>query len=112
MTTDTATTYGKETVAACPGPLKRLKVALDLLLGLRRHDFRAARTFLNAMYPGLPWPVRVVRFIGWCLRNGFVDIPKGLEDVSWEKPVSKVPIWLAEGNPLENYPFSKNPQAR
>lgn len=112
MSTNTATTHEGMTAAASPGLPQRVKVICGLLLGLRRHDLRAANTFLNAMYPGVPWLVRVIRFVGWFLRNGFVDIPKGLEDVSWDKPVSKVPIWLAEGNPLENYPFSKDPQAR
>ncbi|MSO21732.1 MAG: FAD-binding oxidoreductase [Acidobacteria bacterium] len=112
MTTDTSTTHRNETGAPCPGPLKRLKVVLGLLLGLRRHDLRAARTFLNTMYSGRPWPVRLLLFIGWFVRNAFVDIPNGLEDVSWEKPVSKTPIWLAEGNPLANYPFAENPEAQ
>src|SRR4030095_14156314 len=28
------------------------------------------------------------------------------------KPVSKTPIWLAQGNPLANHPWTRNPQAQ
>src|SRR5258708_4463700 len=45
----------------------RLKVAVGLLARLRRHDFRAAGTFIRTMFPGKALPARVAGFVGWTL---------------------------------------------
>ena len=106
-----ASTVGSQG-AAKPGLLYRLKVVLGLLLGLRKHDFRAARSFLNTMFADRSWIARRLFFLKWLVRTAFGDIPSGLADATWDRPVSNVPIWLARGNPLANYPFAQSPNAR
>jgi glycine/D-amino acid oxidase-like deaminating enzyme len=63
------------------------------------------------MYGDYPWRVRLIRFISWLVRTSFVEIPNALVDATWEKPISKVPIWLAEGNPLTNHPWGQDARA-
>jgi sarcosine oxidase subunit beta len=92
--------------------MKRLAVAIGLLVRLRRHDFRAARSWINAMYPGRPLPRRLHLFFGWAMRMLWVAIPETRRWASFAKPVSKTPIWLAEGNPFDNHPFKNEPLAR
>jgi sarcosine oxidase subunit beta len=92
--------------------MKRLAVAIGLLVRLRRHDFRAARNWINTMYPGRPLPRRLHLFFGWARRMLWVAIPATRRWASFAKPVSKTPIWLAEGNPFDNHPFKTEPLAR
>ncbi len=90
--------------------LKRLRVGLGLLFCLRRHDFRAAGTFMSTFYGGRVLPVRVLRMWGWALGQMFGEIPRALASVTFDKEVSRTPIWLAEGNRLANHPWEKDPQ--
>lgn len=89
----------------------RLRVLLGLLLGLRKHDFRAAATWINTMYPGVSPVARFVRFVRWSLWQMWCEIPEALATARIARTVSKTPIWLAEGNPLQDYPWSANPEA-
>src|SRR5258708_5916041 len=94
-----------------PGFFRRIAVALKLLMDLRWHDLRASRTFMRRMFQGqsgFSW----TRFLRWLSFQSFVSIPDGLREVQWSKPVSKTPVWLAEGNPLANHPWSLNPGAQ
>ena len=75
------------------------------LLGLRRHDFRAAATFSRMRFPDDPLPVRLLKFVGWALEQMFTVIPDAVTDARFPRDVSHVPFWLAEGNPLENHPW-------
>ena len=93
------------------GLLERLKVALGLLGGLRTHDFRAARTFIQTTSAELPLHVRLWRFAGWTFHQMFVIIPDALREVKFAQPVAKTPYWLASGNPQANYPWAKDPSA-
>ncbi|MBT4977974.1 MAG: FAD-binding oxidoreductase [Gemmatimonadetes bacterium] len=86
-----------------------MKTVLGLLLGLRRHDLRAARTFIDTMFPGVSLPVRFVRFLVWALGQIFFTIPRALSSVRFARPVSRTPIWLAAGNPLANHPWGNDP---
>ena len=88
-----------------------MKTALGLLFGLRRHDLRAARTFVNTMFPGNPLPVRLLKFLAWTLRQIFLTIPAALKTAHFTRPVSRTPIWLAAGNPLANHPWADDPDA-
>jgi glycine/D-amino acid oxidase-like deaminating enzyme len=89
----------------------RLRVFLGLLLGLRQHDFRAAATWINTMYPGLPPVARFFKFVRWSLRQMWCEIPDALCTTTFARAVSKTPIWLADGNPLENHPWTNGPEA-
>ena len=88
-----------------------MKTALGLLLGLRRHDLRAARTFMDTMFPGAAFPVRLRKFIAWTLHQSFVAIPRALKTARFARPISQTPIWLAAGNPLANHPWANDPDA-
>lgn len=94
------------------GMWKRLRVAGDLLLGLRRHDLRAGRSFMNLAYGKNRLPLRVLRMCGWALSQMFSTIPAALTSVTFADRVSRTPIWLAEGNPLANHPWESDPQTR
>ncbi|MEO2048272.1 MAG: FAD-dependent oxidoreductase [Pirellulales bacterium] len=91
---------------------RRLTIALGLFAGLRRHDFRAARTFVNAKFAGQPWIVRWSRFLAWSLHQVFSVIPDAMRDMTFSPAVSPTPIWLAEGNPLANHPWSGDAQVK
>ncbi len=88
-----------------------MKTVLGLVLGLRRHDLRAARTFMNTLIPGVSFPIRLARFLIWVLHQSFVAIPRALKSTRFARPVSRTPIWLAAGNPLANHPWDDNPAA-
>ncbi len=45
----------------------RLHVFLGLLCGLRKHDFRAAATWINAMYPSVSPVAQFFKFVRWPL---------------------------------------------
>jgi hypothetical protein len=89
----------------------RLRVFLGLLFGLRRHDFRAASTWISTMYPGVSPIGRVFKFLRWSLWQMWYEIPDALCTSTFARHVSRTPIWLADGNPLENHPWASNPDA-
>jgi glycine/D-amino acid oxidase-like deaminating enzyme len=94
------------------GTMKRVSAFLAIMAGLRRHDFRAARTWLGTMHPGRPLPIRLVLFVGWFLRAAWRSIPDAAEWTSFAEPVARTPIWLADGNPFDSHPFAGDPGAR
>ena len=64
------------------------------------------------MYAGLhSLPVAIVKFTGWALGQMLGEIPTAMRDTTWKQEVSKTPSWLAQGNPLANYPWRSNPDA-
>ena len=89
----------------------RITIALGLLAGLRRHDFRAARTFAQMNFPHHSFPGRWFRFVGWALRQMFATIPEAMTDAGFASPVSRVPLWLADGNPWADHPWRSDPAA-
>ena len=95
-----------------PGILRRIYVALCLIGGLRGHDLRAAGSFTQRAYPSSSAPVRVLRFVGWALRQIFVVIPDALTTASFDRPISRTSIWLAARNPLANHPWASDANAR
>ncbi len=92
--------------------MRRLILFFRLLGGLKWYDFRAARTWINNMYPGKGFPTRVVLFVGWALETMWKSIPDALQWAQFENPVSRTPVWLREGNPFANHPFSQDPEAK
>src|SRR5579872_4388651 len=82
------------------------------LAGMRRHDLRAARTWITTMYPGKTLPRRLWLFLQWALDTMWRKIPDALEWAQFQKPVSRTPVWLAEGDPFENHPWKDNPAAK
>ena len=91
--------------------LFRLKTCAGLLTGLRRHDLRAARTWVNTMYPGASRLSRYRRFVGWALGQMWRTIPDALTTATFASHVDRTPFWLSHGNPLENHPWQERPDA-
>ena len=89
----------------------RLRVIMRLLWSLRRHDFRAARTFMAMSFPDDRPVMRLVKFVGWALYQMTSAIPDAMRHTRFAGEVSKVPVWLKDGNPLENHPWSSQPEA-
>lgn len=90
----------------------RLRVFLGLLCGLRKYDLRAAATWINTMYPGVSLVGRLVKFLRWSLWQMWCEIPDALCTATFAPDVSRTPIWLAAGNPLENHPWGSDANAR
>ena len=93
-----------------PNVFQRIQVACGLLLGLGIHDFRAARTWMNTMYPGVTPPTKLYRFLCWSLKTMLSDIPAAMPFASWQKPIKKTAFWLDDANPHANYPWRDHPQ--
>src|SRR5205823_12979943 len=51
------------------------------------------------------------RFTIWALDLMLVRIYRTRQWATFASPVSRTPIWLASGNPLENYPFRDAPHS-
>jgi len=94
------------------GALSRVRVAPGLLAGLRRHDFRAARTLAHMEFGGHSFVGRWGRFAGWALRPMFVTIPEAMQTAKFAGPVSRVAFWLVDENPWRNQPWENDPGAR
>ena len=92
--------------------LFRVRVFVGLLLGLRRHDLRSSRTWINTMYPGKSLISRYLNFIGWSLDQMWCKIPDSLMTTTFAPHVSRTPFWLMQGNPLENHPWKALPQTK
>ena len=90
----------------------RLKVCGGLLAGLRRHDFRAARTFMDMNWPDDSLLIKHLKFIPWTLRQMLVDIPDALTTVAIDRNISHIPAWLCAENPLKNYPWCDFPDTK
>jgi glycine/D-amino acid oxidase-like deaminating enzyme len=90
----------------------RLRVIMRLLWSLRRHDFRAARTFMAMSFPDDRPVKRLAKFLGWALFQMTSAIPDAMRHTRFAGEVSKVPVWLKDGNPLENHPWSSQPEAK
>ena len=95
-----------------PSLFQRMTIAGGLLLGLGRHDLRAARTWMSTMYPGVGWVRRWCRFVGWSLRQMLIEIPAAMEYASWQRPIKKTAFWLDDCNPHENHPWRDNAEAK
>ena len=89
----------------------RVRVFLRLLFSVRRHDFRAARTFMAMQFPNDRSLKRVLKFIAWALQQMWCTIPDAMRHTRFADGVSKVPMWLSDGNPLANSPWADNPEA-
>jgi glycine/D-amino acid oxidase-like deaminating enzyme len=94
-----------------PSILFRIRVVIGLLLGLRCHDFRAARTFVSTQWPDATPFAKLQKFLIWSWRQVWFDLPDIMRDIRFSRPVSRVPFWLAEGNPLANHPWCQDPRA-
>ncbi len=90
----------------------RLRVMVRLLCSLRRHDFRAARTFMAMNFPHDRPVVQLIKFAGWALKQMWSTIPDAMRHTRFADTVSKVPVWLKDGNPLENHPWASQPDAK
>ena len=100
---------GTEVKHASP---RRLWETLRMLVGLRRHDFRAAGTWIATMYPGKALLARLWLFTLWALDTVWRKIPDALVWARFVTRVSRTPIWLAQGDPFENYPWTGAPDAK
>lgn len=93
-------------------PLRRVGVALRLLAGVRRHDFRAAKTLVKTLFGPQPWPRRYASFVGWTLHFMFVRAPDALAGVTFSPRLDRTPFWLTARNPLLNHPWADDSAAR
>ncbi len=84
----------------------------EVVAGLRRHDFRAARTWIQTFNPGRSLPVRLALFLRWALTQIWLRMPETAAWASFARPVSRTPVWLADPDPFENHPFAADPGAR
>jgi len=66
---------------------------------------------MHMMYDGHNLPMRLFRFLGWTLRQMFGAIPEALTTVTFDREVSRTPIWLAQGNRLANHPWAGDADA-
>ncbi|MFN0168206.1 MAG: NAD(P)/FAD-dependent oxidoreductase [Bryobacteraceae bacterium] len=89
----------------------RVRTVAEVLSGLRRHDFRAARTWIQSFYPGRSLPVRLFLFLKWSLTLIWRQIPETAPWATLARPVSRTPIWLAGPDPFDNHPFAADPDA-
>lgn len=95
-----------------PNVFTRIAVACRLLIGLRGQDFRNAGSFVGRNYSASPWPVKIIRFVGWAVKSMLVDIPNALVGVTFANPMSPVSYWLSSENPIENHPWAASPNAK
>lgn len=79
--------------------------AAGLLANLCTQDFRAASTFLKSTHLKRPLPGRLLEFIWWASQKLFGVIPAALHDITFAKPVQPTSFWLANGNPIANFPL-------
>ena len=91
---------------------QRLRAALRLLARTRRHELRAARSWLALAYGGLPPSRRLLRFARWTLDTLWRAIPNAAQWARYERRVSRTPVWLREPNPFENHPWRAAPAAQ
>jgi len=92
-----------------PSLLRRGRTAIEIIVGLRSHDFRAAGTFVQQNYPRNNMLIQALRFSYWILHEMFRTIPEAMVNLEFSEPVSTESYWLAAENPLESYPWSTRP---
>ena len=85
--------------------MKRFLLVFELLLSMRQHEIRAARTWINTMYPEKTLVHRLRLFFTWSLKTIWETIPNSNNRVQFKDPVSKTPVLLKDKNPLENHPW-------
>ena len=92
--------------------LWRLRVACGLLIGLRWPDFQAAGTYIEQRFSNGGCVNRWWRFMGWALHQMFTVIPDAMRYLTIDRYVSRTPMWLCDPNPLSNYPWKNDPEAK
>lgn len=92
--------------------MNRIFIFFKLNFGMRRHEFRAARTWINTMYPGRLLIQKLLLFLCWSIKSMWRTIPDALTWVQFNNPVSRTPVWLRDKNPLENHPWEGNPNVK
>lgn len=91
---------------------RRIKEVISLLAGIRPHDLRAARTFVGYQYANVGVITKWVHFLGWSLKQICVTIPNAMPGLIFPRSIDRTPFWLTVDNPLENHPWSKQPDAK
>ena len=90
----------------------RLRVALELLLGLRPADLQTARIYADAQFAGHSLAVRWAKLVRWAWHQMWVSIPGVSGDLIIGGKISRTPMWLIDANPLANHPWERDPSAR
>ena len=93
-----------------PNIFIRLRILFSLLAGLSREDFRSAGTFIRLRFPEDPFPLRIWKFLAWCLKVMWREIPDSHSWVTLDKKPSRTPYWLTAPNPLQNHPWRTAPE--
>ena len=98
MSEPTSSTPSRPPVAV---PLStRLRVALELLLGLRPADLQTARIYADAQFAGRSLAVRWAKLVRWAWHQMWVSIPGVSGDLIIGGKISRTPMWLVDANPL------------
>ena len=90
----------------------RVRIFIGLLLGIRLHDFRAAKTLVRLEFGNYPFIIAWYKFFIWALKQMWITIPNVMPWMSIKNPLSKEPFWLESKNPLEGYPWKDNPDSQ
>ena len=90
----------------------RLRVALELLLGLRPADLQTARIYADAQFAGQSLAVRWAKLVRWAWHQMWVSIPGVSGDLIIRGKISRTPMWLIDANPLANHPWESDPSTR
>ena len=53
-----------------------------------------------------------MKFTLWSLNQIFNIIPKAMENTTFASDISPTSIWLADKNPIEDFPWKQNPSSR
>ena len=88
--------------------IHKLKVVFGILIQLRSRDFKSATSFMVYFYPEDNFLSRLVKFTLWSLNQIFNAIPKAMENTTFASDISSTSIWLADENPLEDFPWKQN----
>ena len=91
--------------------LSRVAFVIELLIGLRKQDFQAARHFVGLKWGGDPWPLRWLKFAGWALYQTWINMPLALHCLDISGKVSRTPMWLEDENPWEEHPWRDDESA-
>ena len=89
--------------------IHKLKVAFQILTELRSRDFKSAANFMVYFYPSHNYLSRLLKFTLWSLNQIFNVIPKAMESTTFANNISPTSIWLADTNPIEDFPWKQNP---
>ena len=92
--------------------LKRVLIAITLISNLRWYDITAAKTLMTKVYGDSNILMRIIKLIQWTIPHLLNSIPNAITSVEFSDNLTQLPYWLSAKNPLENYPWTTDPQTQ